>query len=103
MFRTTTQNRIGYGVLALGVIAGLIGAFVNDAAIKSVNKQQTRFIIDQCLRDDKRNDIVVESLKGAKARAIVTYKDNPLLQAIETAKIQDQIDEFNNNPPCKLP
>lgn len=103
MFRTATANRVGYGILAVGVIVGLFGAYKNDSAIKEVNTKQTRFIIQQCLRDDSRNDIVIESLRGAKRRAIVTYQNNPDLMEIELLRIQDQIDKFKNSPPCRLP
>lgn len=103
MFRSVTANRIGYGVLAVGVVAGLIGAYKNDSAIKDVNTKQTKFIIQQCLRDDARNDIVVESLRGAKRRAIVTYRNSPVILEVELFRIQEQIDEFKNSPPCRLP
>jgi len=103
MFKTATANRVGYAILAVGCAAGLFGAYRNDSAIKNVNEKQTRFIIDQCLRDDKRNDIVIESLQGAKRRAIITYRENPVLLEVELFRIQEQINEFKNSPPCKLP
>jgi hypothetical protein len=103
MFRTRKGNVIGYLLLAGGVVAGLVAAFQNDSAIRNVNNRQTDFIIQQCQRDDARNDIVVDSLRGAKRRAIVSYRDNPVLLEVELFRIQDQIDEFQNSPPCRLP
>jgi hypothetical protein len=103
MTSSETKNRLGYMVLTIGVILGLFAAFRNDSNIRDVNDRQTNFIIQQCERDDSRNDIVIESLRGAKRRAIVTYRSNADLLYIEVQRIQDQIDEFKNSPPCRLP
>lgn len=103
MTSSETKNRVGYMVLAIGVSLGLFAAYRNDSNITKVNEKQTNFIIQQCQRDDARNDIVVESLEGAKRRAIVTYKDNPILKEVEIARIQGQINEFKHSPPCRLP
>lgn len=94
---------MGYIVLACGVVLGLFGAWRNDIHIQKVNDKQTSFIVDQCLRDDKRNDIVIDSLRGAKRRAVATYRATPDLLELEVGRIQDQIDEFKNSPPCRLP
>lgn len=103
MVTPATQHKLGYGLLALGVIAGLFGAWENDNSIKAVNKQQTQFILQQCQRDNARNGIVIESLEGAQRRAAITFKDEPALAALEIGKIQQQIADFKNSPPCRLP
>lgn len=103
MFRTATQNRIGYGLLAVGVVAGLFGAYRNDAAIKEVNNKQTIFILKQCQRDEQRNDIVIKSLQGAKDRTRETFKNNPIALTIQLRQINEQIEQFKNSPPCELP
>lgn len=103
MVSVSTQNRIGYLLLTIGVTVGLVAAYKNDSAIKDVNRKQTNFIIQQCQRDDKRNDIVIDSLKGAQIRAKIALKNNPVAQAIEVQRIQDNIRQFENAPPCRLP
>ncbi len=103
MFRTETQNRIGYGVLALGVVAGLIGAFVNDAAIKSVNKKQTAFIIKQCDREQFRNQIATTFLERDAARVQRDQKLDPSVKTVYLHTIQQQILRLNNGPKCELP
>lgn len=99
----TPGNRTGYSILAAGVVLGLFFAWQNDNDIKEVNRSQTKFIIEQCKRDTNRNEIVIDSLEGAKRRAIITYRDDPFLGQLEVDRIQRQINNFKNSPPCELP
>ncbi len=103
MFRTATQNRIGYGVLALGVVAGLIGGFINDAAIKGVNKKQTEFIIRQCDRESFRNSIAISFLERDKTRVEQEKNLDPAVKSVYLSTIDYQITTLNKIPPCRLP
>lgn len=99
----TPGNRAGYLVLSLGVVAGLFFSWKNDNAIKDVNNKQTKFILEQCRRDDMRNYVVIDALEGAQRRAIFTYKDDPFIRNYEVGRIQEQINHFKNAPTCELP
>lgn len=99
----TPGNRAGYLVLVIGVVAGLFFGWENDNAIKDVNNKQTRFILNQCRRDDMRNDIVIDSLESAKRRTAITYKGDLFLRKLEVDRIQEQIDKFKDAPLCELP
>lgn len=103
MFRTATQNRIGYGALAVGVVIGLFFSYKNDSAIKDVNRRQTTFILQQCERDRFRNKTVIEALESAKERARDLYKFDPIKQSRQLTIIQSQIDAFEQITECRLP
>jgi hypothetical protein len=110
MFKTTTQNRIGYGVLTTGVVLGLFFSWRNDNAIEQVNKRQDKiisaqrqFIIDQCARDKTRDAVIIRALEDARTRARASLKNDPALRDVAVARLNEQIDEIKTSKPCKLP
>lgn len=110
MFKTTNKNRIGYGILTLGVVLGLFFSYRNDAAIEDVNIRQSElieiqreFIIDQCDRDKIKDQVIIKNLQDEKFRVAQTLKNDPVLSSFITERLNKQIRDIRNAKPCKIP
>jgi len=110
MFKSSTQNKVGYGVLATGVVLGLFFSWRNDSAIEGVNRRQSElietqreFILDQCDRDKIKDQVIIEALQDARLRINFQLKNDPALKSIVIARLNEQIAEVKNTKPCKLP
>jgi len=104
MLETKTANRLGYGLLTVGVVVGLYAGYKNDQGLKEVNNKQTTFIVSQCKRDKVRDDSVIQALEDAKVRVRIQFAtSNPDALATSLAKIQHSINTLKHKEKCEVP
>ena len=91
----TPGNRAGYSILAIGVIVGLLFSWNTDNKIEN-------FSVKQCKSNEIVYGVIIDTLEGAKRRAIATLASDPRLQAAATASYQRSIDILKLAPKCEI-
>ncbi len=91
----TPGNRAGYSILAIGVIIGLFFSGIIDHKIE-------KFSVQQCKSNEIVYGIMIDTLEGAKRRAIATLGSDPRLQAAAIASYQRSIEILESAPDCKI-
>lgn len=89
-------------ILAVGVVAGLFAAWLNDQSIEEINRKQTAFILSQCEREKYRTDIAIKFLERDEARVKAESLD-PAVKAAYLSIIKEQKNHLQNIPKCVLP
>lgn len=92
-------NRIGYVILAVGMVLGLY--FARDYS-KQINqerinraKEVNTFLVAQCEREEFRDAIIIGALEDAKRRAEASITD-PVRKKFEMDRLQASIEKLQS-------